>query len=574
MKNLEISKLLYEIADILEMQNVQWKPAAYRKAARSIEGLSKDIEVIYKKKGLKGLNEIPGVGEGIAKKIAEYLEKGKISELERLEKKIPKGLVDIINVQGVGPKKAWKLYKKLGINTLAKLERAAKQGKIRKLPGFGEKSEEDILTGISLLKRGHERMLLGRALPIAESILKKLKSLRHVKRGDIAGSIRRRKETVKDIDILVVSNNAKEVMDYFTSMEEVKLVLAKGSTKSSVVLKAGLNSDLRIVPEKSYGAALNYLTGSKDHNVHLRQIALKKGYTLSEYGLFRLKGHKYVAGKTEEEVYKKLGMGYIEPELRENRGEIEAALKNKLPKLVPYGSLKGDLHVHTKWTDGVNTTEEMIKAAISMGYEYLAITDHSKSTYVANGLTESQVSKRLRELEKLEKKYRNIHILKASEVDILANGDLDYSTKTLKKFDFVVAAVHSRFKAKKEEMTKRIIKAIENKYVNVIAHPSGRLINEREPYNVNMDKVFRAAKENGVALEINAHPNRLDLNDVYIKKAVEYGLKLVISTDAHSVEHLRYAELGIAQARRGWARKKDILNTLSFKKFEKMIRRN
>ena len=573
MKNLEVAGLLYEIADLQDMLGIEWKPVAFRKAARAIETLSKDIAVIYKENGIEGLMEIPGVGEGIGRKIAQFLGKGKIDELEELRKKMPKGLSQIINIQGMGPKKTWKLYKKLKIDTVERLEKAAKEGKIRKLEGFGEKSEEDILRGIELLKKREERMNLGRALPIAESIASKLRKLKSVIKVDVVGSIRRRKETVKDIDILVLSHKPQEVMNYFTKLDDVETVLSKGLKRTSVFLKSRLNSDIRVFKEKDYGAAMNYFTGSKEHNVRLRQLALKKGWTLNEYGLFTVKDHKYLAGKSEEELYKKLGMPYIEPELRENSGEIEAAMQNKLPRLVSYNSIKGDLHMHTRWTDGINSTEEMIKQAIKMKYEYLAITDHSKSTYVANGLDEKRLLQRLKELDKLQKGYNQIKIFKGAEIDILANGSLDYSAKILEQLDFVIGSIHSRFKSPKEEMTKRIIKAVENKYTNLIAHPTGRLINQRDPYEVDLDRIFQAAKDNNVSLEINSHPSRLDLQDVNIKKAIGFGVKLIINTDSHSTEHLKFIHLGIAQARRGWASEKDILNTLPLEKFEKIIQK-
>lgn len=574
MKNLEVSKVLYELADLLDILGVEWKPIAIRKAARAVETLSKDIELVYKNKGIKGLMDIPGVGEGIAKKIIEFLETNKLKELDQLRKKMPKGLSEIINIQGMGPKKAWKLYKKLKIDTVEKLEKAAQQGKIKKISGFGEKSEQDILRGIELMKKGLERMIIGRALPIAESIASKLRRLKSVIKVDIVGSIRRRKETVKDIDILVLSHNPKEVMDYFSNLDEVHTVFSKGLKRTSVFLKAGLNSDVRVFEEKNYGAAMNYFTGSKDHNIHLRQLANKRGWTLNEYGLYKIKGHNYITGRSEDELYRKLGMPYIEPELRENTGEIEVAMQNKLPNLVSYNSIKGDLHMHTKWSDGVNSTEEMIKETIKMKYEYIAITDHSKSTYVANGLDEKRLVQRLKEINKLQKKYGNIRIFKGAEIDILSDGSLDYSTKILQQLDFVIASIHSRFKSSKEEMTKRIIKAIENKYTNLIAHPTGRLINQRNPYEVDLNKIFQAAKDNNVALEINSHPPRLDLNDLNIKKAIEIGVKLIINTDSHSIDHLKFIALGIAQARRGWAKEKDILNTLSLSKFEKAVSKN
>ncbi|MBD3303535.1 DNA polymerase/3'-5' exonuclease PolX [Candidatus Woesearchaeota archaeon] len=571
MKNLEIAGIFYELADILEIKEVKWKPRAYRKAASAIETGSKDVEKIYEKGGLKALKKIPGVGEAIAGKIEEFIKTGKIKEYERLKKSVPAGIEKITDVPGMGPKKALLLIKKLKIKSIKDLEKAAKEGKIRRLSGFGEKSEEDILKGIDLLKSSAGKMLLGKALPISQDLIKELKNLKEVKQINIAGSTRRRKEVVRDLDILCVSSNPKKVMDFFTKLSAVSSVIAKGSTKSSVRLKSGINCDFRVVEEKSFGAALQYFTGSKDHNIRCRQIAIKKGMKLSEYGLFKKKSDKYVCGRTEKEVYKKLGMQFVEPELRENRGEVEAALKNKLPKLIGYGDIKGDLQMHTRYSDGANSIEDMARAAKEMGYEYIAITDHSKSEYIAHGMDEKRLSKYMDEIDKVNKKLKGIRILKGAEVDILKDGSLDYADKYLKKLDIVLAAVHSRFKSSEKEMTRRILKALENRHVNILAHPTGRVIGKRKQYSVNLGKVFDACRDNTVWPEINAFPSRLDLNDSNAKYAVEKGLKLTINTDSHSTDQLRYMEFGIATARRGWARKKDIINTLPWKKFEKLI---
>ena len=571
MKNLEIAGIFYEIADILEIQGVEWKPHAYRRAAKGIETLSIDVEKIYNKDGLKALKEIPGVGQALAKKIEEFIKTGKVKEYVRLKKGIPSGVEEMIRIPGMGPKKALLLFQKLKIKSVKDLEKSAKSGKIRKLPRFGEKSEEDILKGIELLKSSAGKVLLGRAWPIAQEIISSLKKLRAVQKISLAGSTRRRKEFVRDLDILAVSSNPKKIIETFTKIPTVKTVLAKGPTKSSVRLVEGLNCDLRVVEEKSFGAALQYFTGSKDHNIRCRQIAIQKGLKLNEYGIFNAKTKKYVCGRTEEEVYKKLGMQYVEPELRENRGEIEAALKKKLPKLIGYKDIKGDLQMHTKYSDGVNTIEEMAKAAKTLGYEYIAVTDHSKSEHIAHGMDEKRLSKYLAEIDKVNRKLKGIRVLKGAEVDILADGTLDYSDKYLKKLDVVLAAVHSRFKSSEKEMTKRILKALENKYVTILAHPTGRLINSRKPYAINLSKVFDACKANNVLPEINAFPSRLDLNDVHARDAIEKGLKLTINTDSHAVAHLKYMKFGIATARRGWARKRDIINTLPWKKFEKLL---
>lgn len=571
MKNLEIARIFYEIADILEMQSVEWKPIAYRRAARGIETLSKPIEEIYEQGGLNALEEIPGVGQRLALKIEEFIKTGRVKEYEKLKRSVPSGVEEMMHVPRMGPKKALLLYKKLGIKSVKDLEAAAKAGKIKKLFRFGAKSEEDILKGIDIFKTGEERMLLGRALPIAREIVSRFKTMAEIKKVVVAGSIRRMKDTVKDIDVLVVSPKSEKVMDFFTKMPNVAAVFAKGPTKSSVRLKEGLNSDVRVFDEKSFGAAMQYFTGSKDHNIRCRQIAIKKGYKLNEYGLFNSKTERYVCGRTEEEVYKKLGLRYIEPELRENRGEIEASMKNQLPNLIGYNDIKGDLQMHTKNSDGGNTIEQMASAAMQAGHEYIAITDHSKGERIAHGMEEKRFLKYLTEIDRINRKIKGIHILKGIEVDILPDGELDFSDKYLSKCDIVVAAVHSRFKSSKAEMTKRILKAMENRHVNILSHPTGRLINARAPYEVDLGKIYDAAVANNVWLEVNSFPTRLDLSDTNIKEAIAHKAKLVIDTDSHSADHLRYMEIGIATARRGWAEKKDIINSLPWKRFEKLI---
>ncbi len=569
MKNQEVAALFYEIADILEIKNVQWKPIAYRKAARAIEALRDDIEEIYKKNGINSLKEIPGVGEHIAEKIAEYLETGKIKEFEKLKSSLPSGLSELTEVSSLGPKKVMHLYQKLKIKNIKDLENAIKKHKLRNLFGFGEKTEKNILRGIQLFRGRKERALLGIALPTANSIIRQLKKIKEVHNISYAGSLRRMKETIGDIDILVTSPNPEKVMKVFTSLPEVSRVLAKGKTKSMVILRNGMQSDIRVVADKSFGAALQYFTGSKEHNVVLRSIAIKKGYKLNEYGLFKRSG-KLVAGNTEEEIYKKLGLPYIEPELRENLGEIDKAKQGKLPKLVELKDIKGDLHMHTDWSDGSEDITTMIKAAQDRGYEYIAVTDHSKSERIANGLDEKRILKQLKEIEKIKNKFK-INILTGSEVDILADGSLDYPDSILKQLDIVVASVHSRWKMNESEMTKRIIKALENPYVSILGHSSGRLIGRRDPYAYDLEKVLEAAKKNNKAVEINSQPERLDLNDRGIKAAVEMGVKMVISTDAHNIPSYDFMQFGVAQARRGWATKKNIVNTLSFKEFKKII---
>ncbi|HLD56918.1 MAG TPA: DNA polymerase/3'-5' exonuclease PolX, partial [archaeon] len=507
---------------------------------------------------------------GLAKKIEEFVNSGKIKKHQEVLKSIPSGLVEIMSIPGMGPKKAAKLNKELKIDSVEKLEKAAKDGEIRNLEGFGEKSEQDIIKNIEVFKRGLERMFLGEALVLAKDILGRLKALREVEAAEIAGSIRRRKETIGDIDILVISKNPGKVMDFFVKMHNVDFVQSKGDTKSSVTLKEGLDCDLRVLDERSFGAALNYFTGSKEHNVRLRQIAITKGWKLSEYGLFDKSG-KQISGKTEEEIYKKLGMGYIEPELRENQGEIEAAQKRTLPKLVPYNSIKGDLHMHTNWSDGESTIEGMVKACSGLGYQYISITDHSKSERIANGLDEKRVLKYIEEIERAGKKFPEIQILAGSEVSILKDGKLDFPKQTLEKLDWVVGSIHSGFKMPEKEMTSRVLKALDSGHINLLGHPTGRIVNRREPFQVDLEKVFEKAKEKNVLMEINSN-RRLDLSDHNIRKAAEFGLKFCIDTDAHSINQIKLMELGVSQARRGWLEEKDVVNSWNWEKFKKLLK--
>ncbi|MBI4146183.1 DNA polymerase/3'-5' exonuclease PolX [Candidatus Woesearchaeota archaeon] len=568
--NKEIANMFFEMADVLEMKGVDWKPNAYRKAARSLESLELPVEQVYAESGVKGLREIPGVGEGLAKKIEEFLKTGMMKEFDELINSIPRGVEEMMHVPGLGPKKVMRLFKELKIRNVQDLERAAREGRLSKLPGFGEKSEQDVLRGLGLLKQGSERKLLSIALPLAREFAQRLSRVNGVIRAEPAGSVRRLKETIGDIDILVISKNSERVMDFFTGMPEVQTILAKGQTKSTVILKDGLQADVRVLEEKSFGAALQYFTGSKEHNVALRQLAIKKGFKLSEYGLFRK--DKYVCGRSEEEVYSKLGLKLVPPELRENSGEIVAAQKNKLPKLLSFDAMKGDLHMHSNWSDGLHSIEQMARAAQSRGYKYIAITDHSKSERIANGMDEKRLKSYLKEIDKVQEKV-DIQILKGAEVDILPDGSLDFADNVLKELDIVLAAVHSRFKSSREEMTKRILKALDNKYVNILVHPTGRLINQREPYQLDLEKVMTKAKEQGIALELDCYPTRLDLKDSHVRMAIERGCKISIDTDSHATDHLRHMELGIAQARRGWAGVKDVINAWPLKKLERFLRR-
>jgi len=597
MKNQDIANIFYEIADFLEMEGVQFKPYAYQKAAITLETLEKDVAEIYKEGGKKALEEIPGVGKSIAEKIEEYLKTGKIKYYEDLKQKTPIKIEELTAIEGLGPKKAKVLYEKLGIRNLKDLEWAAKTHKIAPLFGFGEKSEKNILEGIAFLKRSKGRFLLGEILPKVKEVYEKLKSLKEVQVVDPAGSVRRRKETIGDVDFLVISNKPEKVMDFFVSLPGVVKIWGKGTTKASVRMKEGFDMDIRVVPKRSYGSALQYFTGSKEHNIALRKIAIDKGLKLSEYGLF--KGSKMIAGKTEEEIYKALGMDWMPPELRTNNGEIEAALKHKLPKIIGYKDIKGDLHCHIKWKGkwdgGANTIEEMAKTSMEMGYEYLGIASHTKFLKIEHGLDEKQLELRNKYIDKLNSKFNHrpfptgwvvqsfnkgwgeiqnskFRILKGCEANILNDGSIDIKDEALKKLDYVIAGIHSNFKMSKERMTERIIRAMKNPNVDIISHPTGRILKRRDEYQIDFDKILRAAKETGTILEINSYPERLDLNDQNIKRAKEAGVKMVINTDSHHKDQMRFIEFGIAQARRGWAEKKDIINTQPLEKLLKFFK--
>jgi len=575
MKNQEIAKIFSEIANYLEMEGVQFKPYAYQKAAITLETLEEDVEEIYKRGGLDALKEIPGVGESIALKIEEYLKTGKIKYYEEFKKKIPVNLEEIIAVEGMGPKKAKVLYEKLGIKNLKDLERAAKAHKIASLFGFGEKTEKNILEGITFLKRSKGRFLLGEILPRVEEIEEKLKSLKEVEKIDVAGSVRRRKETIGDVDFLVISKNPGKVMEFFVSLPGIIKIWGKGTTKASVRLKEGFDMDIRVLPKRSYGAALQYFTGSKEHNIALRKIAIDKGLKLSEYGLFR--GPKMIAGETEEGIYEKLGMEWMPPEMRENQGEIEASLEGKLPKIISYKDIKGDLHCHSNWNlRTYPTIEEIVKTTEKMGYEYVGISDHTKFLRIEHGIDERGLELRNREIDRINLKFKakksKFRVLKGCEANILNDGSIDIKDEALKKLDYVIAGIHSNFKMPKEKMTERIIRAMKNPNVDIISHPTGRILKRRDEYEIDFEKILRTAKETGTILEINSFPERLDLNAENIRRAKEAGVKMVINTDSHHKDQMRYIEYGIAQARHGWAEKKDIINTQPLEKLLKFFK--
>ena len=562
MKNKEIARIFTEIAEYLEMEGVAFKPYAYQKAALTLETLKDDVEDLYGKGGLKALKGIPGVGESIAHKIEEYLKTGKIEYYEEFKRKLPIALDEIVAVEGVGPKKAKVLYEKLGIKTLEELEEAANTHKIAPLFGFGEKTEQNILQAIEFLKGSKGRFLLGEILPIADEVLKKLQSLPEVERADTGGSVRRRKETIGDLDFLVISSNPDKVMDFFVSLPGVVKVWGKGATKSSVRLKEGFDMDIRVIPPESYGAALQYFTGSKDHNIALRKIAIDNGFKLSEYGLFE--GSRMIAAVSEEEVYGKLKMPWIPPELRENRGEIEAALAGRLPELIGYGDLKGDLHVHCNWDGGANSIEELAEAAQAMGYEYIGISDHTKFLKIERGLDEDKLIARNKEIDQFNQKLadegKHFRVLKGCESNIMTDGSIDIADEVLAELDYVIAGIHSNFRMPRTQMTQRIHQAMSNPHVDIISHPTGRILKRREEYEVVFDDLVNAARETGTILEINSYPDRLDLGDVNILAARQLGVRMVINSDAHRVSQLHLVSFGISQARRGWAENKDIIN--------------
>jgi DNA polymerase (family 10) len=569
MKNLEISAIFRDIAKILEIKGGNpFRIRAYERAAQNIEGLTEDIENFIRQ---DRLTDITGIGKDLAERIREFVAKGKIRIYEDLKKSIPEGLLDLLKIPSVGPKTAKLLYEKLKIKSIPDLEAAIKKNKLEGIFGIKEKTIENILKGIALIKRGKERMHLAQAILIGDEFMGVLKKLPQVKRISPAGSLRRQKETVRDIDILVTSVQPKKVMAAFTRIPSVSTVLAKGETKSSVRTKDDVQLDCRVVEEKSFGAALLYFTGSKNFNIKLRQLAIKKGLKINEYGVFR--GNRFVCGRTEEEIFKILRMAYVEPELREDTGEIGLAKAFKLPQLIEIKDVKGDLHVHSEWSDGGNTIEEVARACQKRGYSYVAITDHSQSLKVAGGLTPQELKKKRPEIDKVNARLKGLRILYGTEADIDSEGKIDYKDEILKNFDVVVAAIHSGFKQSQKQLTKRLIKACQNKYVHIIAHPTGRLWGTRDAYELDFETLFKVAKETNTHLEINAFPNRLDLNDLNCRRAKEMGVKLALGTDAHTTEQLENMKLGVAVARRGWLSKKDVINTLSLEELLKEIKK-
>ena len=556
--NSEIAEIFSQVADLLEIEGAnEFRVRAYRKAARTIRGHPGSIADALERG--KKLGDLPGIGEDLAGKIDEIVTTGDLAQLEEIKQRTPAGLTKMLKIEGLGPKRVQQLYEELDITSLDELKKAAEDGEIQVLDGFGTKTENNILDKLSQKELQEERTLLKVAEEMAGPLVDYLVDIERVRKVVVAGSYRRRKETVGDLDVLAISDEGKQTIQRFVEYEDVSEVVSQGETRSTVIFRSGLQVDLRVVPNESYGAALFYFTGSKDHNIALRNHALAQNLKVNEYGVFR--DEEQIAGETEAEIYKLFDMDFIPPELREDRGELEAALKGQLPALITLNDIRGDLQMHTTGSDGNATLEEMAQGALEKGYEYIAITDHSPNVAVAQGLDADGLRQQMEAIDRLNEELEGIRILKAVEVDILEDGALDLPDEVLEELDLRICSVHSYFDLSREEQTERIIRAMDNPNFNILAHPTGRRIGDRAPYEVNLEQVMAAALERGCFLELNAHPERLDINDVQAKMAKEMGLKLFINTDAHSVSELDFMRFGVGQARRGWLEKKDVVNT-------------
>ena len=575
MENIEIARILNEIADLLEIKGDNpFRIRSYRNAAFTIENLPVNLTNLVEEDEER-LEEIPRIGKGLHEKIVEIIRTGNCTYHQKLLKEIPHSLLDLLKISGLGPKKVQILHRELRVKDVDDLERVLKKGLLRDLPGMGIRTEEKIIKSLEEFRQRAGRFKLATALVYAEALVRHLKQIKGVYRVETAGSLRRRRETIGDIDILVTCEDGEPVMDTFVNYKEVKEVIARGDTKSSVILKSGLQTDLRVLNKESFGAALHYFTGSKNHNIAIRDRAKRMGLKVSEYGVFKEDTGERIAGATEEEVFNSVGLPFIPPELRENRGEIEAAEEGRLPSLIEPESIKGDLQTHTKESDGANTIEEMATAALEMGYSYIAITEHSKAVTVARGLDEDRLLQHMERIDEVNQRFtdKGLHILKGIEVDILPSGELDLSEDVLRRLDIVVGSIHSRFNMSKEEMTERILKAFSTGLIDIFAHPTGRLIGEREPYLVDMERIMDGALRYNVIMELNAYPDRLDLNDIYCKMAKDKGVMIAISTDSHNMMHLTNMKYGIYTARRGWLEEKDVINTRDYKDLMEIIRK-
>ena len=568
--NRDIVTMLTEMADLLEIDGENpFRIRAYREAARTIDGLSQNLAQMVADE--EDLCELPGIGKNIAEKIQQIVQTGHLTQLETLRKKIPIQLGQLLTLPGLGPKRIKTLYEKLGVKDRDDLAAAARDGKIHDLEGLGKKTEESILAELEKQHDVQQRFARTDVEEIAEELVDYLAAVKGVKRVVIAGSYRRRQETIGDLDILVTASANSPVMDRFVEYEDVEQVLSHGKTRSSVRLRPDLQVDVRVVEEASYGAALHYFTGSKAHNIAMRKIAVSKKLKLNEYGVFR--GEKRLKSQTEEDVYKHVGLPYIEPELREGRGEIEAAKEGRLPTLVTCDDIRGDLHAHTTASDGHETLAEMAQAAKRRGYSYLAITEHSKRLTIAHGLDEKRLRQQMREIDRLNEQLKGFRLLKGIECDILDDGSLDLDDSVLAELDLVVGSLHSKFNLSSEKQTERILRAMDNPYLNILGHPTGRMIGQRPPYDLDMERIMKAAVERGCFLELNSQPDRLDLNDVHCRMAKELGLKVAISTDSHSSSSMGYIRYGIDQARRGWLEPDDVINTRTWRDLKKLLKR-
>ncbi len=566
--NVDIAAVFDEMADLLEIQGENpFRVRAYRTAARTMRDLGRDAKAMLD--AGEELSELPGIGEDLAGKIREIVETGTLRQLRQARREVPEGLVELLKLPGLGPRRVLTLHRRLRIRGLRDLERAARSGRIRKIPGFGEKTEAAVLRAITAKASAPRRFLLAAAAPYADGLVAHLREVPGVKQVVVAGSFRRFRETVGDLDLLVTAGARSPVMARLARYDEVREVLAQGTTRSTVILRSGIQVDVRVVPPESFGAALVYFTGSKAHNIALRQIGIRKGLKINEYGVFR--GKKLVAGETEESVYRAVGLPFIPPEIREDRGEIEAAARGELPRLVEIGDLRGDLHAHSKVTDGRNTVREMAEAARERGLAYLAITEHSRRLTMTRGLDPRRLAAEGKKIERLNRELRGITLLRGIEVDILEDGRLDLPDAALAELDVVVAAVHSRFGLPRSKQTERILRAMDNRYVAILAHPTGRLLGEREPYEADMDRIIRHARQRGCLLEVNAHPERLDLLDTQCQMARDEGVLLALDSDAHSVVEFDNLRFAVGQARRGWAEKRDVANTRTLAQIRKLL---
>jgi len=573
MNNKEIAKILYQTADILQIKDANiFRINAYRRTAQTIENLAEDINLITERGNLE---KIPGIGKGIAHYIQDLLETGTCRGFEELKKQVPLTVLDLLNIEGLGPKKVKILFQKFDINSLYKLQKLLKSHKLLEVEGWGEKTEKNLLKSVNLYKRYNQRFLLGEIYPLVQEILEELKQSGLINRAEVCGSIRRWRETVGDLDFLTTSKKPGKTIEFFTKLKYVKRILAKGPTKAQVILEQGIGADLRVVHPKSFGAAIHYFTGSKSHNIRVRRLSMQKNIRINEYGVFKKSGKKLIriGGTLEKDIFKAVNLPLIAPELREDQGEIEAGQKKKLPRLISLKNIRGDCHLHTNWSDGHKSILRMAQAAKEKGYEYIAITDHASSMRMVNGLRPRRIPRYIKAIKNADKKIKGIKILAGVEVDIKKDGTLFLSNEILKKLDIVVVACHSALRMPKKEMTQRIIKAMENPYVHIIAHPFNRLINKRESSQINFNQIIDKAKETQTILEINSFYRRLDINSSQARLAKQSGVKMIISTDAHHNDYLDVMKFGVAQARRGWLEKKDVINTLPLNAFLKFLKK-